>query len=50
LGAGVTRLAAVKLDPHRRRWTFWAYLAGELGLGGMALSTALKRRSGFDPR
>jgi hypothetical protein len=44
LGAAFTRLLAIRLDPHRRRWTFWAYLAGEFGLAAMALASAARTR------
>jgi hypothetical protein len=43
LGAALTRVLSIRLDPHPRRWTFWAYLLGELGLGGMALTAAAAR-------
>jgi hypothetical protein len=42
LGAAITRVLAIRLDPHRRRWTFWAYLLGEFGLGSMAMASALR--------
>jgi hypothetical protein len=37
LGAGVTRLATLRIDRPNPDWTFWAYLAGEFGLGAAAL-------------
>ena len=44
LGAGAVRLAALKLDRPRTDWTYWAYLAAELGLGTAAVLEAGKRR------
>jgi hypothetical protein len=44
LGAGAVRLAALKLDRPRTDWTYWAYLAAELGLGTAAVLAAGKRR------
>jgi Domain of unknown function (DUF4345) len=37
LGAAGARIAALKLDEPETDWTYWAYLAGELVLGGAAL-------------
>lgn len=37
LGAGITRLATLRLGRPDPDWTFWAYLAGELGLGALAV-------------
>jgi len=44
LGAGVVRIAALKLDRPRADATYWAYLAAELGLGTAALLAARNRR------
>lgn len=47
LGAAVTRVITLQLDEPEPDWTFWAYLAGEigLGLGGlMARRTESERR------
>jgi hypothetical protein len=44
LGAGLVRLATRKVDRPREDWTYWAFLAGELGLGSMALLSSVKRR------
>jgi hypothetical protein len=41
LGAGVTRLATLRFGKHPDPdWTFWAYLAAELGFGTLALRGA----------
>ena len=37
LGAGLVRLAALRIDRPRTDWTYWAYLSGELGLGAAGL-------------
>jgi hypothetical protein len=37
LGAAGARLGSLVLDRPRTDWTFWAYLAAELGLGATAL-------------
>jgi hypothetical protein len=37
LGAAGARLGSLLLDRPRTDWTFWAYLAAELGLGAAAL-------------
>lgn len=37
LGAAAVRLASLRLDEPQTDWTYWAYLAGELGLGSVAL-------------
>ena len=37
LGAGLVRLATLRVDRPRPDWTFWAYLTGELGLGAAGL-------------
>jgi hypothetical protein len=44
LGAGLTRLATRNVDRPRSDWTYWAFLAGELGLGTVALLSSAKRR------
>ena len=44
LGAAITRALSIRLDPHRQRWTFWAYLLGEVGLGGLALASAARSK------
>jgi len=44
LGAGVVRAGAWQRERFPAHWTYWAYLAGELTLGGLALSSALRRR------
>ena len=33
LGAAVTRLVSLRVDEPETDWTFWAFLAGEVGLG-----------------
>ena len=36
-GAGLVRLGALRNDRPNTDWTYWAYLAGELGLGAAGL-------------
>src|SRR3954467_3637228 len=45
LGAAGARLLSLALDRPRTDWTFWAYLAGEIGLGVAALDSARRMRS-----
>ena len=45
LGAAGARLISLTLDRPRTDWTFWAYLAAEIGLGAGALSSAVHRRA-----
>jgi hypothetical protein len=45
LGAAAARLAALRLDDPETDATFWAYLAGEVGLGTAALVGAGRRGS-----
>ena len=40
LGAAAVRLASLRLDEPQTDWTYWAYLATELGLGSSALLPA----------
>jgi hypothetical protein len=40
LGAATVRLGSLALDRPRTDWTFWAYLAAEVGFGVTALSSA----------
>ena len=37
LGAAGARLGSLMLDRPRTDWTFWAYLAAEIGFGALAL-------------
>ena len=37
LGAGLVRLGTLRADRPKADWTFWAYLAGEIGLGAAGL-------------
>jgi hypothetical protein len=37
LGAAVVRVGALKADRPATDWTYWAYLAAEVGLGAAAL-------------
>jgi len=46
LGAAAVRLATLVLDEPDTDWTFWAYLAAELGLGVTALASARAVRGG----
>ena len=39
LGAAAARLSALAIDRPRTDWTFWAYLAAEVGLGTAALTS-----------
>jgi hypothetical protein len=43
LGAGVARLGSLVLDRPETDWTFWAYLAAEIGLGVTALGSTVSR-------
>jgi len=45
LGAAGARLSSLALDRPRTDWTFWAYLAAEIGLGAGALASAARRRA-----
>jgi hypothetical protein len=45
LGAAVVRLASLALDRPRTDFTFWAYLAAEIGFGTTALTSATRRRA-----
>ena len=44
LGAGVVRAGAWQQGRFQTHWTYWAYLAGEFTLGGLALRSAVRRR------
>ena len=44
LGAATVRLASLVVDRPPTDWTFWAYLAGEIGLGVSALTAATQHR------
>jgi hypothetical protein len=46
LGAAAVRLAALKVDRPRADWTYWAYLAAEVGLGSGAVLTSFGARDG----
>ncbi len=37
LGAAIVRIGAFEVDEPEADWTYWAYLAGEIGLGTGAL-------------
>ncbi|RNL60720.1 hypothetical protein EFK50_20660 [Nocardioides marmoriginsengisoli] len=43
LGAGVVRIASLRIDRPRTDGAYWAYLVAELGLGTAALVAARKR-------
>jgi hypothetical protein len=43
LGAGVARLGSLVLDHPETDWTFWAYLAAEIGLGVVAIGSSVSR-------
>jgi hypothetical protein len=43
LGAGLMRLVSLRVDDPDTDWTFWAYLAGELGLGLAGLRSGASR-------
>jgi hypothetical protein len=43
LGAGLVRLATLRVDRPNTDWTFWAYLVGELGLGASGLLGSRQR-------
>jgi hypothetical protein len=40
LGAAAVRLASLALDRPRTDWTFWGYLAAEIGFGSAALAAS----------
>ena len=40
LGAAAVRVASLALDRPRTDWTFWGYLAAEIGFGATALISA----------
>jgi hypothetical protein len=44
LGAAVTRLATKDVDDVTPDWTYWTYLAGEIGLGVAAIAGSVRRR------
>ena len=46
LGAALARVLSLKLDRPETDWTFWAYLAAEVGLGVLALDGARVARLG----
>jgi hypothetical protein len=46
LGAAGARIASLVFDRPRTDATFWAYLAGEIGLGAAALIGARRARLG----
>lgn len=45
LGAAAVRIASLVVDRPRTDWTYWGYLAAEIGLGATALATATRIRS-----
>jgi hypothetical protein len=45
LGAAAARVASLAVDRPRTDWTFWAYLAAEIGLGAGALASAARHRA-----
>ena len=40
LGAAAVRLASLVVDRPRTDWTYWSYLAAEIGFGATAIATA----------
>ena len=50
LGAAGARLGSLALDRPRTDWTFWAYLAAEIGLGATALRVRSASRFTADGR
>jgi Domain of unknown function (DUF4345) len=40
LGAAAARLASLRVDPPETDWTYWAYLAAELGFGVTAIAAS----------
>jgi hypothetical protein len=44
LGAAVARLSSLALDEPETDWTYWAYLAAEIGLGVTAIGSGLQGR------
>src|SRR5438270_4983007 len=45
LGVAGARLGSLAFDRPRTDWTFWAYLAAEVGLGAGALASAQRREA-----
>jgi hypothetical protein len=45
LGAAVVRVGSLAIDRPRTDWTFWAYLAAELGLGTTAVGWSIRQRT-----
>lgn len=44
MGAAAARLGALVVDRPRTDWTYWAYLAAEIGFGVTALRSAASDR------
>ena len=44
LGAAAARLAALRLDAPKTDWTYWSYLALEVGLGAAAVVGSSRSR------
>jgi len=45
LGAAVVRVGSLAVDRPRTDWTFWAYLAAEIGLGASAVGWSIRQRT-----
>src|SRR5260370_3030458 len=45
LGAAVVRVGSLAVDPPRTDWTFWAYLAAEIGLAATAVRWSIRQRT-----
>ena len=50
LGAAVVRVGSLAVDRPRTDWTFWAYLAAEIGFGATALRVHRSTRVKADGR
>ncbi len=45
LGAAVVRVGSLVVDRPRTDWTFWGYLAAEVGLGALAVGWSIRHRA-----
>ena len=45
LGAAVARVGSLAIDRPRTDWTFWGYLAAEIGLGTLAVGWSIRHRA-----
>ncbi len=45
LGAAVVRVGSLAVDRPRTDWTFWGYLAAEIGLGALAVGWSIRKQA-----